>query len=72
MSTASSISIRANGEAFSVPADCTLQAFVEGQGLSLKRVVVELNGAPLSPSEAAAAVLREGDRLEIVRIVAGG
>jgi thiamine biosynthesis protein ThiS len=35
-------------------------------------VVVEHNGEAVAPSEFAGKHLREGDRLEIIRIVAGG
>ncbi len=35
-------------------------------------VVVELNGTALVPSEVPGTVLRDGDRLELVRAVAGG
>ncbi|HWN94765.1 MAG TPA: sulfur carrier protein ThiS [Methylomirabilota bacterium] len=37
-----------------------------------RSVVVEQNGEPVAPSEFARRQVREGDRLEIVRIVAGG
>ena len=40
--------------------------------VALERVVVERNGEPLTPSEARESPLADGDRLEIVRIVAGG
>ena len=37
-----------------------------------RMVVVELNGDALAPSEFAQRALHAGDRLEIVKIVAGG
>jgi thiamine biosynthesis protein ThiS len=35
-------------------------------------MLVELNGAALFPREFANTVLQEGDRLELLRMVAGG
>lgn len=64
--------IKANSEFFDLPEGTSLQAFVESRHLTLERVVVERNGEPLTPSEAIETRLADGDRLEIVRIVAGG
>ncbi len=64
--------ITANGDAFTLNEKTTLQTFVEDRGLALERVVVERNGQALTPGEAREAVLADGDKLEIVRIVAGG
>ena len=50
----------------------TLEKFLMAQGLPPRSVVVEHNGEATAPSEFARRVLRPGDRLEIVRIVAGG
>jgi sulfur carrier protein len=41
-------------------------------GLRVGSVVVEHNGTALLRSEVQAAVLADGDRLELVRAVAGG
>lgn len=43
-----------------------------GQGLLPRSVVVEHNGEAVAPSEFARRQVRAGDRLEIVKIVAGG
>lgn len=64
--------IIANGESYDLEPGTSLDAFVEARGLALPRVVVERNGEPLTPAEARTATLADGDRLEIVRIVAGG
>jgi|TARA_B110000438_G_C15722969_1_gene610681 thiamine biosynthesis protein ThiS len=64
--------ITANSESYDLPEGSTLDSFVRDRSLALERVVVECNGEALTPSEARAAVLKDGDRLEIVRIVAGG
>ena len=64
--------ITANGEPFTVADSLSLEAFLAQQGQALGRVVVELNGAALPPSQQKETILQDGDRLEIVRIVAGG
>jgi thiamine biosynthesis protein ThiS len=66
------MTVIANGR--EVPADfpVTLEQFLTRQGLLPRSVVVELNGEAVAPSEFAARALQPGDRLEIVKIVAGG
>jgi thiamine biosynthesis protein ThiS len=66
------ITITANGASRPARASCPLPEFLAELGLAPERVVVERNGAALTPTEARATVLADGDRLEIVRIVAGG
>ncbi len=66
------IHIVANGETFEITDDMSLTGFLASRGQVIGRVVVEHNGSALSPSESAQIVLCDGDRLEIVRIVAGG
>lgn len=62
----------ANGRELEAPLPCTLEDFLRAQGLPPRSVVVELNGEAVPPSEFARRRLQAGDRLEIVRIVAGG
>lgn len=64
--------ITANGESFTLEPETALRDFVEARGLALERVIVEYNGDALTPAEARSVVLQPADRLEIVRIVAGG
>lgn len=64
--------ITANGQTYTIDPETPLKDFVKDRGLALGRVVVERNGEPLTPMEARQTVLAAGDRLEIVRIVAGG
>jgi len=64
--------IIANGQPYDLPENQTLPAFLEARGLAPARVAVERNGEALTPAEVRATVLTEGDRLEIVRVVAGG
>lgn len=62
----------ANGRAVTGDFPCSLESFLHGQELLPRSVVVELNGDAIAPSEFAATPVNAGDRLEIVRIVAGG
>lgn len=62
----------ANGRRVTTPLPCTIEAFLIGQGQRPRSVVVEHNGEAVAPSEFPHRLLRDGDRLEIVRIVAGG
>jgi sulfur carrier protein len=68
----STIAITANGRRHELPAGQTLDAFLASLGQQPKQVVVEHNGEALTPNEARATTLTDGDILEIVRIVAGG
>lgn len=62
----------ANGQVVEAQLPCTIEEFLRARGLPPRSVVVELNGEAVAPSEFARRPLRAGDRLEIVRIVAGG
>ncbi|MBK9138747.1 MAG: sulfur carrier protein ThiS [Verrucomicrobia bacterium] len=62
----------ANGRETPAPLPCSLEQFLVAQGLPPRSVVVELNGEALPPSQFKTTPLNQGDRLEIVRIVAGG
>ena len=61
-----------NGRASEVPDGTSLPELVESLGLRVGSVVVEHNGTALLRSELAGAQLADGDRLELVRAVAGG
>ena len=50
----------------------TVAGLVEEMGLPAPLVLVELNGLALRKSEWEATPLRTGDRIEILRIAAGG
>jgi sulfur carrier protein len=62
----------ANGQPVAVRLPCTVEAFLVAQSLPPRSVVVEHNGEAVAPSEFARRQLNAGDRLEIVKIVAGG
>ncbi len=64
--------VTANGRAYEVCEGTTVEAFVRDRGLDPAFVIVEANGEPLERSRYGSVVLREGDRLELVRAVAGG
>ena len=64
--------ITANGRQVPAQFPCTLHEFLVARNLLPRSVVVEHNGQAVSPSEFAARSLQPGDRLEIVKIVAGG
>lgn len=51
---------------------CTIEEFLLAQKLLPRSVVVEHNGDAVAPSEFANRRLMPGDKLEIVKIVAGG
>ncbi len=68
----SSGNITANGHHTVAQLPCTIEEFLVSQGLLPRSVVVEHNGEAVAPSEFSKRRLNAGDRLEIVKIVAGG
>ena len=66
------VSVIANGKEVPAHLPCTLESFLLAQQLLPRSVVVEHNGDAVAPSEFSANMLHAGDRLEIVRVVAGG
>ncbi len=62
----------ANGRPLPLDQPCLLTDFLTRQQLLPRSVVVELNGEAVPPSEFSARMVQPGDKLEIVRIVAGG
>ena len=65
-------SIIANGQTIEANLPCSIEAFLIAQGLLPRSVVVEHNGDAVAPSEFPKRQLHAGDRLEIVKVVAGG
>jgi sulfur carrier protein len=61
-----------NGRMSEVPDGTDLPGLLVSLGLRAGSVVVEHNGTALLRSELASTPLRDGDRLELVRAVAGG
>ena len=68
----SQLSVTANGETIGAKLPCTIEEFIVVQKLLPRSVVVEHNGEAVAPSEFSQRQLNAGDRLEIVKIVAGG
>jgi sulfur carrier protein len=64
--------IIANSKPATVELPCRIADFIQRQGLDPRIVIVEHNGEPLRREQFANVELKEGDRLEVVRIVAGG
>ena len=62
----------ANGKRVAATFPASLTDFLTAQNLLPRSVVVEHNGEAVAPSEFGGRQLKPGDRLEIVKIVAGG
>ena len=64
--------IVANGKQIEAALPCSVEEFLVAQNFLPRSVVVEHNGEAVAPSEFSQRRLQAGDRLEIVKIVAGG
>ena len=62
----------ANGQRIEAQLPCSIAEFLVAQKLLPRSVVVEHNGEAVAPSEFPRRQLSAGDRLEIVKVVAGG
>ncbi len=62
----------ANGESVEVPGGATVDDLLGILGLGGRWVLVERNGEPVERRHLATTELADGDRLELVRAVAGG
>jgi thiamine biosynthesis protein ThiS len=62
----------ANGKPVEAKLPCTIEEFLIAQKLLPRSVVVEHNGEAVAPSEFSRRRLNADDKLEIVKIVAGG
>ena len=62
----------ANGKEVAAELPCSIEQFLLAQKLLPRSVVVEHNGEAVAPSEFSGRTLHAGDKLEIVKIVAGG
>jgi thiamine biosynthesis protein ThiS len=65
-------SVTANGKQTEAKLPCSIEEFLVAQKLLPRSVVVEHNGEAVAPSEFSKRQLNTGDKLEIVKIVAGG
>lgn len=64
--------LTANGKSVEARLPCTVEEFLVAQNFPPRSVVVEHNGEAVSPSDFSLRQIHAGDRLEIVKIVAGG
>ena len=65
--------VQVNGDEMEIEDGTTVDGLLQLLGLATRRViVVERNGEPVARRETATTVLADGDRLELVRAVAGG
>ena len=65
-------SVIANGRKTAAALPCSIENFLIDNKLPPRSVVVEHNGEAVAPSQFSRRRLADGDRLEIVKIVAGG
>ncbi|MHB8614290.1 MAG: sulfur carrier protein ThiS [Candidatus Dormibacteraceae bacterium] len=66
------ITLQVNGKAVELDAETRLLDYIDKLGVNQRAIAVEHNGAILERSAYEAAMLRDGDTLEIVRMVGGG
>ncbi|MBP7948787.1 MAG: sulfur carrier protein ThiS [Verrucomicrobiales bacterium] len=66
------MTIQLNGQPFEIEDGASVSRLLEVLDFSSQRVLAEVNGKALLASEQAGTVLHAGDRVELVRIVAGG
>ena len=66
------LNVVVNGDDVSVPDGATVDDLLAQLQLGGKWVLVERNGEPVERRHLGTTVLAEGDRLELVRAVAGG
>ena len=64
--------VLANGDPVELPAGASVEDLLGILGLGGRWVLVERNGEPVHRQDLAATPLADGDRLELVRAVAGG
>lgn len=64
--------VTANGEPVELDEGATVSDLLHRLGLGGRWVLVERNGEPVPRAELEVARLADGDRLELVRAVAGG
>ncbi len=66
------MTITLNGDSRELAGEMAMTALLDELDLSGKPVVVEQNRQALLPREVGAAMVRDGDVIEIVQITAGG
>lgn len=66
------MTVLVNGEAHDVSDGASVDDLIRQLGLGGKWVIVERNGEPVERRAYGQTLLEDGDRLELVRAVAGG
>ena len=72
MRTDAAVEVVANGKPYEVAPGTSVDAFIRARDLDPRFVIVERNGEPVERSRDPEVTLEGGDRLELVRAVAGG
>jgi len=66
------VKVTTNGDEVTLRDGSTVMDLLDHLGLGARWVLVERNGVPVERPDLATTGLAEGDRLELVRAVAGG
>lgn len=64
--------IHFNGQPRGLPDHTTVAALLDGEGLTQRRVAVEVNGEIIPRGAHVTHPLRDGDRVEVVHALGGG
>jgi sulfur carrier protein len=66
------VKVTANGRPVELPGQASLTDLLTVLGLGARWVVAERNGEPVPRADMPTTILADGDRVELVRAVAGG
>lgn len=66
------LTLHVNGEMRSLQGETALPAFLADLEIDVRRIAIAHNGTVLHREDWPSVVLRDGDRLEIVRMIGGG
>jgi thiamine biosynthesis protein ThiS len=66
------IALQINGKRVELDQPMPLLTYLDGLGVNQRAVAVEHNGVIIERAEYATMILRDGDTVEIVRMVGGG
>lgn len=72
MCTFAAVEVTVNGKPFALPEGATLTDLIEAMGMGSRWVVAEHNGEAVPRADHDRVRLASGDRVELVRAVAGG
>lgn len=66
------ITLTVNGKSRTLPGETSVTSFLAEYGIDPRIVAVEHNGIVLDREQFAETVLRDGDQVEVVRMIGGG